>query len=59
MFKFVFFVPTEYLDAVKEAVIQALRDNVKVSELNRLLDYYRGLRRIADKHSEFVDGAPV
>ena len=45
-------------DSVKQAVIQALKDDVKVSELNRLLDYYRGLRRIADKHSKFEDGDP-
>jgi len=42
-------------EAVKQAVIQSLKDDVNMSEFNKLLDHYKGLRRIADKHLHFQD----
>ena len=41
--------------AVKQAVIQALADDVSNSELDKLLGYYRGLRRIENKNNPYKD----
>ena len=41
--------------AVKQAVIQALADDVSNSDLDKLLGYYRGLRRIENKHNPFKE----
>ena len=41
--------------AVKQVVIQALNDDVSNAELDKLLVYYRGLRRIENKHNPFKE----
>ena len=41
--------------AVKQAVIQGLVDDVSNSELDKLLGYYRGLRKIEHKNNPYKD----
>ena len=41
--------------AVKQAVIQGLVDDVSNAELDKLLGYYRGLRKIEHKNNPYRD----